>query len=178
MKLTKEEALKRIKELEKYIENLDEELKLYDVVEWCNYEWYVIKIEVNTVTLMLKGIIGTCTYSDDNSNDFKDSNCLKILNDFEEKLNLDNLMLMYTNYDEDKFTSTLIRIPTLREIEKMPMDIRKCGEYYWTMTASYGASEDFDDAGVFAVDSYGRLNGWGVDSTVGVRPVIKIKGDL
>lgn len=43
--LTKEEVLKKIKELEEYIENLDKELKLYDIVNYCNHEWYVIKIE-------------------------------------------------------------------------------------------------------------------------------------
>ena len=82
--LTKEEALTKIKELEEYIESLDNELKLYDVVKYCNYEWYVIKIEEEYVTLMSKNVIGTCTYSDSNSNsnsnDFIKSNCIKILN--------------------------------------------------------------------------------------------------
>lgn len=152
-----------------------EELKLYDLVSWCNHEWYVIKIENEAVTLMSKDVIGTCDYSSENSNDFARSNCIKILNDFLNKLNLDNLILMKTNYDEDKFTNTLIRIPTLREIEKMPINIRKCGESYWTMTASYGASEDCDDAYVFAVNSSGNFGYVRVSSTGGVRPVIKIE---
>ena len=153
----------------------DNELKLYDLVNWCNHEWYVIKIENEAVTLMSKNVIGTCTYSSENSNDFARSNCVKILNDFLEKLNLDDLLLMKTNYDEDKFINTLIRISTLREIEKMPINIRKCGEAYWTMTTSYGASEDCDDVYVFAVNSSGNLGYVRVSSTGGVRPVIKIK---
>ena len=175
--LTKEEALKKIKELEEYIENSDKELKLYDIVNYCNNEWYVIKIEEDTVTLMSKNIIGKCTYSDNNSNDFTESNCIKLLNDFMKKLNENNLMLMKINFDEDKFTNCLIRIPTLREIETLPMNIRNCGELYWTMTSSYAVSEDYDSARVFAVHYSGYLSNWDVNSTLGVRPVIKLKTD-
>ncbi len=173
--LTKEEALKKIKELEEYIENLDKELKLYDIVNYCNNEWYVIKIEEDTVTLMSKNIIGKCTYSDNNSNDFTESNCIKLLSDFMKKLNENDLMLMKINFDEDKFTNCLIRIPTLREIEAMPMNIRNCGVSYWTMSASYGVSEDCDRACVFLVDSNGNLNSWRVNNALGVRPVFTLK---
>lgn len=173
--LTKEDALKKIKELEEYIESLDKELKLYDIVNYCNNEWYVIKIEEDTVTLMSKNIIGKCTYSDNNSNDFVESNCIKLLNEFMNELNMNDLLLMKVNYDEDKFYSGLIRIPTLREMEAMPMSIRECGDAYWTMTSSYGVSEDCTDAYVFYVYSTGYLNYWNVIDPRGVRPVIKIR---
>ena len=173
--LTKEEVLKKIKELEEYIENLDKELKLYDIVNYCNHEWYVIKIENDEVTLMSKDVIGTCTYSDYNNNDFTESNCIKLLSSFLAELNLYELEDMKINYDENKFCNSLIRIPTLREIEAMPMNVRKCGDAYWTMTSSYGVSEDSDYAFVFRVYSSGNLNYDGVDSTNGVRPVIKVR---
>lgn len=175
--LTKEEALTKIKELEEYIESLDKELKLYDVVKYCNYEWYVIKIEEEYVTLMSKNIIGTCAYSDNNNNDFAESNCIKLLNEFTDQLNIYDLVNMSTNYDEDKQINSLIRIPTLREIETMPMPIRACGSAYWTMTASYGVSEDSDYAVVFYVYSDGRLGNGRVNYEYGVRPVIKLKTD-
>ena len=154
---------------------LKKELKLYDTVNYCNHEWYVIKIEDSGITLMSKNIIGTCTYSDNSSNDFTESNCLKILNDFIDNLRLSDLIIMDTNYDEDKQINSLIRIPTLREIEAMPMSVRNCNQSYWTMTSSYGVSEDCGFAGVFFVDSSGSLDGWGVYYSFGVRPVIKIK---
>lgn len=175
--LTKEDALKKIKELEEYIESLEKELKLYDVVKYCNYEWYVIKIENDEVTLMSKNVIGTCTYSANNSNDFAESNCLKILNDFIDNLRLSDLIIMDTNYDEDKQINSLIRIPTLREIEAMPMSVRECGDAYWTMTSSYGVSEDSDYAFVFFVGSNGYLYYNSVNSTYGVRPVFTLKTD-
>lgn len=126
---------------------------------------------------MSKNIIGTCAYSDNNNNDFAESNCIKLLNEFTDQLNIYDLVNMSTNYDEDKQINSLIRIPTLREIETMPMPIRACGSAYWTMTASYGVSEDSDYAHVFRVNSYGRLSHHRVLSTDGVRPVIKLKTD-
>lgn len=153
----------------------EKELKLYDVVNYCNHEWYVIKIENDEVTLMSKDVIGTCTYSDYNSNDFKESNCIKLLSDFLTKLNLYELEEMRTNYDENKSYYSLIRIPTLREIEAMPKSVRACGNAYWTMTASYGVSEDFEYAYVFSVNSYGYLRGNSANGTSSVRPVIKIR---
>lgn len=152
-----------------------DELKLYDIVKYCNYEWYVIKIEEEYVTLMSKNVIGTCTYSDSNSNDFIKSNCIKILNEFEKKLNINDLLLLDRNYDENKIYNGFIVIPTLREIEQMPMDVRNCNQSYWTMTSSYGVSENCGNARVFYVWSDGILYYGIVGSTFGVRPVIKIK---
>lgn len=173
--LTKEEVLKKIKELEEYIENLDKELKLYDIVNYCNHEWYVIKIENDEVTLMSKDVIGTCTYSDNNNNDFAESNCIKLLNEFMKKININDLAVLDRNYDEGKFYTGLVGIPTLREIEQMPMNIRECGDAYWTMTSSYGVSEARSYASVFRLSSDGYLNDNGVYNAYGVRPVIKIK---
>ena len=173
--MTKEEALIKIKELEEYIESLDKELKLYDMINYCNHEWYIIKIEEEYVTLMSKNIIGTCTYSDNNSNNFIKSNCIEMLNEFEKKLNMGDLLALARNYDENKIYNGFIVIPTLREIEQMPMDVRKCGTAYWTMTSSYGVSKDCTNALVFNVWSDGNLCSNGVDDTRGVRPVIKTK---
>lgn len=173
--MTKEEALRKIKELEEYVKNLDKELKLYDTVNYCNHEWYVIKIENDEVTLMSKDVIGTCTYSDNNSNDWKDSNVINKCLELFDEIQSDDLISMKKNYDEDKYSCDLVRTPTLREIEAMPMDVRKCSDAYWTMTSSYGVSEDSDYAFVFRVYSSGLLDFDYVDRTYGVRPVIKIK---
>ena len=153
----------------------EKELKLYDVVNYCNHEWYVIKIENDEVTLMSKNVIGTCTYSNNNSNDWKDSNVINKCLELFDEIQSDDLISMKTNYDEDKYSCDLVRIPTLREIEAMPMDVRKCSDAYWTMTASYGVSEDSNYAYVFTVNSYGYLRGNSVNGTSSVRPVIKIR---
>ena len=145
-----------------------------DILNWCGFDWKVIEIlEDNKVKLMSKDIVERMTYSDNNSNDFKDSNVRKYLgNEFINKLDKSKLIKMRTNYDEDKFFDTLVRIPTLREIEALSMDIRECGNAYWTMSSSYGVSEDCGGAYVWRVDSDGYLTGNGVSNSNGVRPVI------
>ncbi len=156
-------------------QKLKKELKLYDIVNYCNHEWYVIKIEEDGVTLMSKITVANCTYSEINSNDWKDSTVVIKCLEFIKKMEPDDLISMKTNYDENKYSYNLVRIPTLRETEQMPRDVRSCGEAYWTMTSSYGVSEDCDYAFVFRVYSSGNLNYDGVDSRNGVRPVIKVR---
>ena len=163
-----------------------------DEVKWCNFDWIVIKTgtklqnitidlpgfmvtEENTVTLMLKNTIQNMTYSDNNSNDYKESNVKKYLeNEFINKLDKSKLIEMRTNYDEDKYVDSLVRIPTIRDIEALPMSIRNCGIFYWTMTGSYAKSEDCSFAFVFYVGSSGSLAGYSVYYTCGLRPVITL----
>ena len=163
-----------------------------DEVKWCNFDWIVIKTgtklqnitidlpgfmvtEENTVTLMLKNTIQNMTYSDNNSNDYKESNVKKYLeNEFINKLDKSKLIEMRTNYDEDKFVTTKVRIPTIRDIEALTMSIRNCGSSYWTMTSSYAKSEDCSRAGVFFVNTYGYLSNIPVRDACGLRPVITL----
>lgn len=159
----------KLKKLEKGI------YEIGDILNWCGFDWIVIEIlEDNKVKLMSKDIVKTMTYSDNNSNDFKDSNVKKYLgNEFISKLDKSKLIEMKTNYDEDKFIDTLVRIPTLRDIEALPMSIRNRGNAYWTMSSSYGVSEDCSYAVVWLVDGSGCLGDAFVDGTnLGVRPVI------
>ena len=173
--------------------NKNKKYEVGDEVKWCNFDWIVIKTgtklqnitidlpgfmvtEENTVTLMLKNTIQNMTYSDNNSNDYKESNVKKYLeNEFINKLDKSKLIEMRTNYDEDKFVTTKVRIPTIRDIEALTMSIRNCGSSYWTMTSSYAKSEDCSNARVFFVDYYGCLYNDNVNWTApGVRPVITL----
>jgi len=190
---------REIKSRDSKIKNLELKLekkkyKVGDEVKWCNFDWIVIKTgtklqnitidlpgfmvtEENTVTLMLKNTIQNMTYSDNNSNDYKESNVKKYLeNEFINKLDKSKLIEMRTNYDEDKYVDSLVRIPTIRDIEALPMSIRNCGIFYWTMTGSYAKSEDCPYAYVFFVDSNGYLGAGSVGVTsYGLRPVITLR---
>ena len=147
-----------------------------DIFEFSNLDWYIIGKNEHELRLMSKDVVKTMAYSSNNSNDYEESNVKNYLEtDFINKLDTSKLMKMVTNYDEGRFSEAFIRIPTLREIEALPMNIRNCGNYYWTMTASYGVSEDCKAAYVFVVYDYGNLNvGSSVYGTLGVRPVITI----
>ena len=119
--------------------------------------------------------------TDHSNNDWKDSDIRKcVINFANEYLNVEDLINMRTNYDEDKYSDDFIRIPTLREIEAFPKDIRKidASSGYWTMTASYGETDTDSNANVFFVDMNGYLFGnYGVNNKFGVRPVITLNAE-
>ena len=186
----------KIKEVKKEMENLKKDFdknylsleaklkklekgtyEVGDEVKWCNFDWIVIKTikDEQEVVLMSKEAFEPMAYSDKNSNDYKESNIKEYLEEnFINKLDKSKLIEMRTNYDEDKFVTTKVRIPTLRDIEALTMSVRNCGSYYWTMTGSYAKSEDCSHANVFSVCSDGRLGNDWVNYTSGVRPVITL----
>ncbi len=90
----------------------------------------------------------------------------------------ENGSVLLTNYDEDKYSDDFIRIPTIREIEALPMAVRESNDYYWTMTSSYSVSEDCSYASVFYVYSNGSLDYDNVNFTDGVRPVIEVSNKI
>lgn len=160
--------------------SIKEEYKIGDEVKWCDLEWYVIKLDNDNklVKLMLKNTLKEMKYSDNNSNDWNYSNVRFYLNDeFINKLDKDKLQLMNINYDEGLIAHDYIAIPTLRDIERLPMSIRKSDNWYWTMTASYAKSEDCSYASVFFVRLDGYLDWNDVYSTYGLRPVITLSTD-
>lgn len=169
----------KIKDLELKLENKNtKEYEIGNEVKWCNLDWYVIGLDDKNklVKLMLKNVIKEIKYSDNNSNDWNYSNARAYLNnEFINKLDEDKLQLMNINYDERSIAHDYVAIPTLREIERLPMSIRNCGKSYWTMTASYGVSEDCSSAHVFYVNSNGYLSDDHVHYTHGLRPVITLR---
>lgn len=188
-----EKMKKDLAEQEKLVAKLEKgTYEIGDEVKWCGIDWYVIKIinDCNLVeteesrylntkqnaVLVSKEVFESMTYSDRNSNDYKESNIKEYLEEcFINKLDKSKLIEMTTNYDEDKYYVGKVRIPTLREIEALPMSIRNCGNYYWTMTTSYGVSEDSPCAYVFRVGNDGQLWDNNVNITTrGVRPVITL----
>lgn len=187
----------KIKTLElKLEEKAKKHYKIGDEVKYCSLDWYVIFVNEDKVTLMLKNKLNKeqlnkCGYnpdsyndivfnSDHSNNDWLESNARKCVIEFANKyLNVEDLISMKSNYDEDKYSEDYIRIPLLREIEKLPKDIRKvdAGSGYWTMTASYGATDTDSYARVFFVTSNGDLYYNYVYSAYGVRPVITLKAE-
>lgn len=180
----------------KYKKVEDENFKLYDLVKYNSYEWYVIKIDNDNVTLLMKDKLDNDTMQslfdeeyldtdynakfnlDVNNNDWADSIIRQTLNEkFINKFNKSELNIMKTNYDEDKYSNDYIRLLTIREAEKLPREIRGIDEYYWTLSPS-----NFDSYNSFACVWYvmpsGSLGPWfSVASSFGVRPVINLKAE-
>lgn len=179
----------------KYKKVEDENFKLYDLVKYNGYEWYIIKIDNENVTLLIKDKLGSDTMKslfdeeyldadydakfnlDVKNNDWADSIIRQTLNEkFIDRFDKDELNIMKTNYDEDKYSDDYIRLLTIREVEKLPEEIRTINEYYWTLFPSYFDSSS-STARVWSVRPLGSLNNSNVTYSYGVRPVINLKAE-
>lgn len=114
------------------------EYKIYDLVNYNGYEWIVIDVEDNKLTLMMKNCFpkekmkaifkeeyltedGGIKYSlNKTCNDWNKTEIKRGLNnEFLEEFNKDELIKMKTNYDTDKYSYDYIRIPKIREIKNL-----------------------------------------------------------
>lgn len=187
------------KEIEK-LEKQEGKLKLYDVIEWCGYEWYIINLKDDETTLFMKDKMPVSRvekyFSErllDSDKDVKfdtkgknpwwaDSEIRFILNSiFLNDLDVKQMNKMVTTVkldDQERTTEDYVRLITKEEAESLPQEILKCsGEYgYWTMSPSY-----FDYWGIaseFYVTSTGVLAVNYVSNGYGVRPVINLNTDV
>lgn len=179
----------------KYI-RAEEQLKLYDTVKYNGYDWYIIGLNDDSVILLMKECLPVekmkeifdeeildedfdVNFSENRtSNDWINSIIREGLNKkFIEEFNEEELKKMKTNYDEDKYSEDYIRLLTIRNVDKLPENLRECNKNYWTMSP-YLFSTWYADAGVWGVSSTGSLiNYWTSYSWLGVRPVINLKSE-
>ncbi len=195
-----EKMEKDLAEQKKLVAKLEKgDYEVGDEVSYKGFDWYVINIIETTfdrkfAVLMLKNKLNDSqlkalgfSYDSDNdivynsdktNNDWQDSNVRKCVIAFANKyLDIDVLEKTTINYDENKVSEDYIRIPTLREVEVLPKEIRKvnASSGYWTMTASYGATDQDSYARVFYVNgTFGYLGFDWVNDANGVRPVITL----
>lgn len=173
-----------------------EDFKVGDLINYNGYEWYIIKTEKDNSTLMMNNCLSEDkikelfddNYLDDeydvkfnldgSNNDWQHSIIRKILNyKFAYEFTINELSLMNTNYDENKYSFDLIRIPTIREIERLSDNIKSSNKSYWTMSPSFFHSSNAV-AYVWYVTSTGNLYWNWTSNGYGIRPVIKVKNDF
>lgn len=187
------------KEIEK-LEKQEGKLKLYDVIEWCGYEWYIINLKDDETTLFMKDKMPVSRvekyFSErllDSDKDVKfdtkgknpwwaDSEIRFTLNSlFLDELDVEQMNKMTTTVEldgQERTTEDYVRLITKEETELLPQEILKCsGQYgYWTMSPSnfynwfYAIELIVNSTG--AVDSSDTWGGYGV------RPVINLNTDV
>ena len=170
--------------------------QIYDTVKYNGYKWIVINVKGDKLTLMMKDCLpkekmkeifknsyldgfGDIKYNlEKRCNDWDKTEIKRGLNDeFLKEFNKEELVKMKTNYDEDKYSSDYIRIPKIREIERLNKDDIEPDKSCWLMSPYH-----FDMLLGLAYEwvqySVGYLgNCWDVTDALGVRPVITIKSD-
>ena len=187
------------KEIEK-LEKQEGKLKLYDVIEWCGYEWYIINLKDDETTLFMKDKMPVSRvekyFSErllDSDKDVKfdtkgknpwwaDSEIRFTLNSlFLDELDVEQMNKMTTTVEldgQERTTEDYVRLITEEETELLPQEILKCsGQYgYWTMSPS-GFSHWFraNELGVYSAGAVNSNSAWG---GYGVRPVINLNTDV
>ena len=170
--------------------------KIYDLIKYNGYEWIVINVKNDKLTLMMKDCLpkekmkeifknsyldgsGDIKYNlEKRCNDWDKTEIKRGLNDeFLKEFNKEELVKMKTNYDEDKYSQDYIRIPKIREIERLNQEEVAPDKSCWLMSpSSFGATNGV--AYEWSQYRAGYLNpsAW-VTDWFGVRPVITIKSD-
>ena len=151
--------------------------RVFDLIKYNGYEWIVIKVEDNRLTLMMKNCLSEekmskifnskylqgnfifyCLNPTKDSYDLKDSDWNRteikrgLNNEFLEEFNKGDLIEMKTNFDLDKYSYDYIRIPTV-------IDIYELWEYKrimpddncWTMSP---AIYSVDNRSIWTISSF------------------------
>lgn len=173
------------------------------LVNYKNFEWYVIKEDEKEKLLFMKDGIPadqvkkyfTNEQMVDSDNDvrfnkdytnpwWRDSYIRQVLNTkFLEDLDLEDLNVMESTVElngEKVTTKDYIRLITKEEVENLHLEIRKTNRQYgyWTITPSHWNGSN---AYVFVVGGSGNLGRLAytlVDISFVVRPVISLKSDI
>ena len=202
--MKKLDDLKRqYEKLGKEIEELEKQggkLKLYDVIEWCGYEWYIINLKDNETTLFMKDKMPVSRvekyFSErllDSDKDVKfdtkgknpwwaDSEIRFTLNSlFLDELDVEQMNKMTTTVEldgQERTTEDYVRLITKEETELLPQEILKCsGQYgYWTMSPSFFVNGFYArELYVYSTGAVYHNNTW---NGYGVRPVINLNTDV
>lgn len=169
--------------------------KIYDLIKYNGYEWIVINVKNDKLTLMMKNCLSKEKIKEIFNNNYldKDSDVKYSLdkkisdwnkteikrglnNEFLKEFDKKNLIEMKTNYDEDKYSFDYIRIPKIREIERLDRDKIVPDKSCWTMSPLYFNATNGNASELVQSDT-GFLSDWGVHYSFGVRPVITLKSD-
>lgn len=170
--------------------------KISDLVKYNGYKWIVINAKGDELTLMMKECLSEEKMKEIFSNDYldEDSNIKYTLdktcndwdkteikrglnNEFLKEFDKADLIEMKTNYNEDKYSFDYIRIPKIREIERLDEDKIASDKSCWTMSPSIFDVTDGIANEWILYDAGYPSPWWRVNNSIGVRPVITLKND-
>lgn len=151
-------------------------------IKFKDLDWYVIEETDDSVKLLLKNVLDEGRIEKYSNDDWYVDSCeVRLTNDVKppfdwEKSYVKNIIL--ENFKNDLGIECDITIPSKEDIEKLPIEFRKCNFWYWTNTPSrFNAA--YAIASVYGVHPTGELIQWGyVMYSHGVRPIITLKKEL
>ena len=149
-------------------------ISLYDVVTYAGFEWFVIRIDGERISLLAKNDDFGVSIFDKESNNYQTSEIRRYLNtDVLNKLTENGAEILETNIPEFGVKDKVYLL-SVSEAKCLPPEVKNTGKWYWLRSSGrysmYAAHVGFDGS----VNTYQNY----VFSESGcVRPAITVKAD-
>lgn len=151
-------------------ESKGSDIKLYDVVNCAGYDWHVIDIDGDIVTLLAKDNDFGKSIFDEESNDYETSEIRKYINNIVLP-KLQNANPIPTKLRDVKVTDKVWLLST-DEAEELPTNIRKFPRWWWLRSPGYYR---YSAAYVY-IDASVNSSGCNIDNDSGcVRPAMRVR---
>lgn len=148
------------------------EIKLYDVVIYAGYEWFVIEIDNDKVTLLAKNnTFGTCCFDKD-SNEYKTSEIRRYINTVVLNKLTENGAYLETVPIQD--LEDKIFLLSVDEAKKLPTKVRKFKRCWWLRSlglSSHDSAYVSHDGNVYPYGIYIDFD------PISIRPAITVKAN-
>jgi hypothetical protein len=152
-------------------ESEESDIQLYDIVSCCGYDWYVINVEGDIVTLLAKdNDFGKSKFDDTESNDYK---ARKIREDINNRvlLKVQSANPLPTRLDDIGVIDKVFLL-SIDEAKRLPREVRQFPN--WWLLRSCGGHA-YDEA---CVDIDGGVNDDGISVNYvnyAVRPAMRVR---
>ena len=148
------------------------DIKLYDVVNCAGYEWYVIDIEDDVVTLLAKNAdFGKCAF-DRESNKYRTSEIREYL-DIRVLPKVSSANPIPTRLSDIEVTDK-VWLLSIDEAEDLPKNIRKVDDWWWLRSPGSRSRDAAYVSKGGSIDAYGYFVYGGSGC---VRPAMRVRID-
>lgn len=148
------------------------DVKLYDIVSYAGYEWFVIEIDNDKVTLLAKNNDFGVSVFDKETNDYRTSEIRHYLNtSVLNRLTENGAEILETNIPEFGLKDK-VWLLSEDEAEQLPPEVRNLGKWYWLRSPG---NLNIDAASVNIVGSVNSRGRDVLNDSGSVRPAITVK---
>ncbi len=136
----------------------NDNLKLYDIIKYAEFDWYIIGIDNETVTLLMKDSNYKYIQFDEKSNNYSNSKIRNFLINAANHLERRGATPIPTNLPDVGVTDKLWLL-SKEEAEKLPERIRELRSKYRRLSYWLRSPGDSEHEAC-AVNEYGHIQGW------------------
>ncbi len=178
----KKEKVKEIKRLlDEILESENKTYKQGDALTYKHLEWYVIKDNESTIDLLPTKVLSEELIKNYVTDEFMRDGFKVRMTDTIRPISWKDSFIykeLLPKIKED-FKAENVTLLSKEEIEVLPLEIKACGEWYWTSTPIENGCHVECATGFAGVSGNGySFIGWYASGAYGVRPLVSINKDL